>query len=167
MKRAILSETFLHPGEFHFAAAPAGIGTLLGSCVAITMWHPVRRVGGMCHIMLPGRNRPVGSSLDPRYADEAVELFAVEAWRRKISPSGFRVKLFGGGRMFGKERATIIDVGRRNVDAADRALDRHGFVVTHEHVGGTAHRRLHFDLLTGDVWLAVANRQPEFIKGVA
>ena len=167
MKRVILSETFLHPGDFLFSAAPARIGTLLGSCVAITMWHPARRVGGMCHIMLPGRNRQVGSTLDPRYADEAVERFAVEAWRRKISLSGFRVKLFGGGRMYGKERANFPDVGRRNVVAADRALGRIGFVATHEHVGGTAHRRLHFDLLTGDVWLAVSNRQPEFIKSVA
>jgi chemotaxis protein CheD len=35
------------------------IRTVLGSCVSITLWHPVKRVGGMCHFLLPTRGVPV------------------------------------------------------------------------------------------------------------
>src|SRR5439155_18563598 len=42
-------EIFLQPGEWYFGDADTRIRTLLGSCVAITMWHPRRCLGGMCH----------------------------------------------------------------------------------------------------------------------
>lgn len=48
----------LQPGEFHFGGANTRIQTLLGSCVAITLWHPIRRIGGMCHYMLPAYLHP-------------------------------------------------------------------------------------------------------------
>ena len=47
------NDVFLLPGEFHFGDQDDRIITLLGSCVAITLWHPEKRIGGMCHYMLP------------------------------------------------------------------------------------------------------------------
>ena len=149
------SEIFLHPGEFHFGAAPGRIGTLLGSCVSITLWHPRHHVGGMCHVLLPCRQRSRTMALDGRYADEAVELFAHELRRRRIPPASCQVKLFGGGNMFTSPGPAGSQVGRRNIDAARRVLANHGFTVLAEHVGGTSHRRLFFDLASGHVWLAV------------
>jgi chemotaxis protein CheD len=148
-------EIFLHPGEFCFGPAPGRIGTLLGSCVAVTVWHPQRHFGGMCHILLPGRLRPPGSLPDCRYADEAIERFAYELRARRVEPCSCQVKLFGGGNMFAGTRADGMDVGRRNVDATRAALDAYDFRIMIEHVGGTARRRLFIDLMTGHVWLAV------------
>ena len=51
-----VTEVFLQPGEFHFGHARTRIKTILGSCVAITMWHPILRIGGMCHYLLPARD---------------------------------------------------------------------------------------------------------------
>jgi chemotaxis protein CheD len=48
-------ELFLHPGEYAFGDAQTRIRTLLGSCVAITFWHPVLKTGAMCHYLLPAR----------------------------------------------------------------------------------------------------------------
>lgn len=148
------SKVFLHPGEFHFGAAPEQVGTLLGSCVAITVWHPFHHVGGMCHILLPERKRPDGAPLDGRYANEAVELFAKELKTRLIQPGSCQVKLFGGGNMFAGTKASRLDIGQRNIEAARQALARYGFMVMVEHVGGDIHRRLFLDLQSGDVWLA-------------
>jgi chemotaxis protein CheD len=64
---------FLHPGEFYFGGGPTRIATLLGSCVSITVWHPRLLVGGMCHYMLPNRQRPPQAALCGRYGDEAME----------------------------------------------------------------------------------------------
>lgn len=158
-------EIFLHPGEFHFGAAPARIGTLLGSCVSITLWQPRHRVGGMCHILLPCRQRSAIMALDGRYADEAVELFVHELRRHRIAPVSCQVKLFGGGNMFASPGPAGSQVGRRNIDAARQVLAHHGFTVLAEHVGGTSHRRLFFDLASGHVWLAIPE-QPDGRPGV-
>lgn len=148
------NEIFLHPGEFHFGKAPRRIGTLLGSCVAVTVWHPSHHFGGMCHILLPSRRRPPATPPDGRYADEAVEMFCNELNRRQVEAAACQVKLFGGGNMFSAKPAASLDVGRRNIEATRIALCAHGFSVLSEHVGGTAHRRLYFDLSSGHVWLA-------------
>lgn len=148
-------EVFLHPGEFFFGTAPRRVGTLLGSCIAITVWHPVHRAGGMCHILLPGRRRPHGSAPDGRYADEAVELFILELRRRRLSSESCHVKLFGGGNMFAGLHGGGMKVGDRNIEATRLALANHGFTPLVEHVGGTTRRRLLFDLADGHVWLAL------------
>lgn len=51
-------DIFLQPGEWYFGEGNTRVRTTLGSCVAIVLWHPVRRIGGMCHYMLPSRGRP-------------------------------------------------------------------------------------------------------------
>jgi len=157
-------ETFLHPGEFHFCSAPGRIGTLLGSCVAVTVWHPTRHFGGMCHILLPARLRPASAPPDGRFADEAVEMFGHELKSRHVGPADCQVKLFGGGNMFSGTRAANLDIGRRNIEATRHALRDHGFSVLTEHVGGTAHRRLYFDLASGHVWLSLPERPATKIK---
>jgi len=148
-------EVFLHPGEFHFTSAPTRIGTLLGSCVAVTVWHPQHHFGGMCHIQLPGRERPPGSLPDCRYADEAVERFVYELRSRRVAPPCCQVKLLGGGKMFAGSSAGNMEVGRRNIEATRVALATRGFKVMREHVGGSNRRRLTLDLASGHVWLAL------------
>lgn len=146
---------FLHPGEFHFTQSPAHIGTLLGSCVAVTVWHPPRKLGGMCHILLPRRERrPMGSPPDTRFADEAIERFTHELRARRIAPTDCQVKVFGGGTMFAGTLTGRMDIGNRNIEATRIALKAHGYAVSVEDVGGRHRRRLYLDLATGHVWMA-------------
>jgi len=51
-------EIVLHPGDWWFGGGDTRARTVLGSCIAITLWHPQLRVGGMCHYMLPQRVAP-------------------------------------------------------------------------------------------------------------
>ena len=150
-----LTETFLHPGELHFGHAPGRIGTLLGSCVSVSVWHPETHFGGLSHIILPGRKRGPGEPLNGRYADEAIAIFALELKRRNISPGKCQVKLFGGGNMFSEQPLGKNNIGHRNIEATRLALSHHGFVPISEHVGGTQRRRLFLDLANGHVWLAI------------
>lgn len=153
-------DIFLHPGEFHFGSAPGRIGTLLGSCIAVTVWHPLLHCGGMSHILLPGRQRPAGSLPDGRYADEAVELFAYQMKSRRLSPGTFQVRVFGGGDMFSGRLAASLDVGQRNIEATRVALAQHGFTILSEHVGGKQRRRLFLDLSSGHAWVVMPQDAP-------
>jgi chemotaxis protein CheD len=157
MSQAILQatkpvEVYLLPGDFHFGGNNTRISTVLGSCVSIAAWHPLLRIGGMSHSMLPNRGRKGSSGLDGHYADEAIELFLREIGKRNTRPVEYQVKLFGGGNMFRQPLAErAFNVAGSNVEAARILLKAGGFNIHAEHVGGSGHRSIIFDLCDGDV----------------
>lgn len=149
----------LLPGDFHFCQAPALLVTLLGSCVTITLWHPRRHLGGMCHILLPGYDpqlppqsvagRPLATG---RYAEAAFALFDAAMARYGTQPTEYLAGLYGGGNMFPAMKS-FNPLGQRNIVAARDFLQRRRIPVVDEHTGGTGRRKLSFDLETGAVEL--------------
>jgi len=147
-------DIFLQPGDFYFGDSDTRIRTILGSCVAITLWHPILRIGGMCHYMLPKNNRrQPHAHLDGRYADEAVQLFLKEIKKSRTHPRDFEVKMFGGGNQFPSQNVGELTVSDKNIELGRRLLSEHGFSVRCEHMGGVGHRNVMFDLWSGDVWV--------------
>lgn len=147
-------EIFLQPGELYFGDRTTRIRTLLGSCVSLVLWHPQQCIGGMCHYMLPSRQRPPGAALDGRYGDEALELLLRDIQASGNRPEDFRLRVFGGGNMFpALARSRRPHVGRQNVEAAKRMIQQHGLTCHAAHVGGIGHRNLIFDIWSGQVAL--------------
>lgn len=160
-------EIFLQPGDFHFGDVNTRIRTILGSCVSITMWHPVRLIGGMCHFQLPARAKRAVTAPDGHYADEAMEMFLKEIRAAKTHPAEYRVKVFGGGNMFPKIRDEIarkpgkagnskhfdMDVAGKNVLVARALITSNGFRIEAEDLGGDGHRQLIFDIWSGHAWV--------------
>lgn len=151
-------EIFLQPGEIWFGDEHTRIRTLLGSCVAITLWHPGRKIGGMCHFMLPNRGACRGKpSLNGRYGDEALQMLLNEIRSQHGDPTAFEAKLFGGGYMFSGPHASVDDapaeVQKRNIDAGRALLAQHGIRLKAHHLGGDGHRQVIFDVWSGYVWM--------------
>lgn len=144
----------LRPGDFHFGGGHTRISTLLGSCISITLWHPRKRIGGMCHYMMTARNRPPDAALDGRYAGEAYELFLRHVKAAGTRPSEYQAKLFGGANMFTGSAGGRMEIGARNIDYGRQLLAADHVALIAEHVAGSGRRKLHFDLWSGDVWLA-------------
>ena len=145
----------LQPGESCFGEAGTRIRTLLGSCIAITMWHPEHRIGGMTHCLLHGRKvvHRVGEP-DCRFVDESMLWLLREAVRLETDPAKYEFKLFGGSDMFRRLGLGNRDhVGRRNADAARLLLESLGLTITAHDVGGSVYRSLIFDIATGAVWV--------------
>jgi chemotaxis protein CheD len=166
-------EIFLQPGDFYFGDANTRIRTLLGSCVSITMWHPTRLIGGMCHYLLPSRPKGADSALDGRYAEEAMKMFMGEIRATKTHPVEYCVKVFGGGNMFLKAEKEVLgisgisstgkkfsmDVAGRNVLAARSLVTSHGFKIDAEDLGGDGHRQVIFDIWNGHAWVRKPSMQ--------
>jgi chemotaxis protein CheD len=147
-------DIFLRPGELYFGDQDTRIRTVLGSCVAITLWNPLRRIGGMCHFMLPTRGTKHGQHLDGRYGDEAMHLLLKEIKRARSAPGEYEAKVFGGGNMFpGTRHHSMLHVGRRNIETGLRCLQHHKFRIKARHLAGHGHRNIVFDLWSGDVWV--------------
>ena len=148
-------DIFLGPGDFYFGDRETRIRTLLGSCVAITLWHPEEMIGGMCHFVVPTRPVPAPDApLDGRYADEAIAMFLHEVAAAGTRPQNYEVKMFGGGKQFAAGHpAAGMAVSDRNVQEGKLLLERHNLSLSAMHLGGHGHRQVMLDLWSGVVWL--------------
>jgi len=148
-------EVYLRPGDFCFGEGKLRITTLLGSCISIILWHPLLTHGGMCHYMIPRRNQPRGNApLDGKYGDEAMGLFMLELKKRRTTPAQYQVHIYGGGNMFDDSAAQGVNVGQQNIEAAHRMLDVYGFTLAYDHLGDFGHRKVEFDVWSGEVTLS-------------
>lgn len=147
---------FVNLGEVYFGQGDVQIETLLGSCVAITFWHPGRHLGGLCHFLLPARRLQRAAQTpdepDGRYGDEALVRLLSEVRKHETRVEDYTVKVFGGGNVLGlpaaKER-----IGQANVDCALEMLQRQHIPITASDIAGDGYRYLRFDLNSGDVWV--------------
>lgn len=150
-----LKKILLHPGDFAFVEPDVHIHTLLGSCISITLWHPQRHIGGMCHFMLPERPscHAENIGLDGRYGNEAMMLFEREASKHRTQLSEYQAKIFGGGNMVVGGEDINDSIGAKNTEKAMQMLMGLGIQVLVAHVGEFGHRRIFFDVGSGDVWV--------------
>jgi len=146
------SSIFLLPGEFYFGNDYASIKTLLGSCVAITMWNARLKIGGMCHFKLPSRPSHFSIVLDGSYGEEAIQLFLDNMKHYMLRPEDMRVGVYGAGNMF-KEiiKNDFKSVSAQNITLVHTLLPELGFTIHNESLGGNVSRRIALDLVTGDV----------------
>lgn len=127
---------------------------MLGSCVSITLWHPRLHVGAMSHFLLATRAGDVTAELDGRYAAEATSLMLLALARYGVVPRECQAKLFGGGNMFPHHTRQGVEssVGYKNGLAARLLMQERGIPIASESLFGNGHRRIVFEVDTGDVW---------------
>ena len=124
-------DIYLFPGDIYWGDSQTRIITILGSCVSITLWHPQRREGGMCHFLLPSRNGLRTETLSGRYGEEE--------------------KSLGG----------LKTIGTTNVERARIMLEKSGISVQAIDAGGALYRKIVFQLWNGNVWVrSQKNSQP-------
>jgi chemotaxis protein CheD len=163
-------ELYLRGGDFHFSGDPVRLRTLLGTCVAITMWHPAKRLGGMCHYLLPtrGSTPSVQTAAPGLYADEVLDLFDAAVARFNTAAVDYQVKLLGGGNMFpgrattgpctgsvcsNEQRARCALIGCQNIAAGLRLLAEHGYRIAAQEAGGHGSRDIYFEPGSGELWV--------------
>jgi chemotaxis protein CheD len=146
-------EVYLQPGEYFWGDEINRIKTLLGSCVAICVWHPVRKLGGMSHCLLPTRGKDRALELSGRYVDETFDIFFTEMNRHATLRKDYQVKIFGGGNMFELADKSGISVGEKNLRMMREIMGRESMQIAAQHVGGKGHRNVIFELWSGACWV--------------
>lgn len=144
-------ELVLMPGQMYFGGRAASIRTLLGSCLSITLWHPGRRIGGMCHFLLPSRTRKPGDPLDGRYGDEAMEAMMAMLSLTQTQPSEYLAHLYGGADTMPEGGGLRFNVGERNIEQGWKLVDQYGFQLEGIDVGEDVPRTVTLDLASGTV----------------
>ena len=141
----------LLPGQWHVGRHVAQMRTLLGSCVAIVLWHPQRRLGAMCHYLLPSRRRTPDMALEGRFGDEAMALMAGALQRHNIPAHEVEAHLYGGADTLPDSVRTNLNVGERNIEAGWSLIEQHGYTLQAVDVGDSIPRTVALCLRSGQV----------------
>ncbi|MDO8690644.1 MAG: chemotaxis protein CheD [Dehalococcoidia bacterium] len=72
----------------------------LGSCVGVSVYDPVAKVGGLAHVMLPSSREVSLQKLSYRFADVAVPALLEQVQKLGAIRKRLICKIAGGARMF-------------------------------------------------------------------
>lgn len=150
-------------GELEVSADPEGVLVTyaLGSCIAVIVHDPLRRIGGMIHYVLPH------SSTNPRqalkqpamFADTGVPLLFRSMYARACRKADLSVKLVGGANL--QDESGRFDIGRRNYLFLRGMLRKVGVSVVAEDVGGSTSRTVRLNVATGIATVRRSDRAQE------
>ena len=148
----------IHPGEW-IVNDDRPIATLLGSCVAVALFDPVLRCGGLNHFMLPIRTRLTDGEYDSLLrGDYAMEVLVNAMLGRGARKPRLLAKAFGGGNVVVGLRTSI---GEGNVEFTRTWLEREGIALVASDFGGSWARKVVFDPRTGEAFCRrIGSSQP-------
>lgn len=150
---------YLKPAELCVTDQPTVVRTVLGSCLAITMFSPRLKISAICHALLPEPDQQDAEQpkfLDRnKYVNSVIPEMIAKMRNYGISANEIEVKIFGGADMLSsqEERIKNQSVGRLNMTKALHILEAEGLRVRVSDVGGTFGRKIFFYTHTGEVLL--------------
>lgn len=141
------ADIYLPPGLLYATTTPGAVTTVLGSCVAVCLFDPALRAGGINHYLLPFWN---GDGLaSPKYANIAIPKLLEKMLELGCRRQNLRAKLFGGGAVF-RQIGGLFGVGERNIQFAEQYLAEVGIPVVARDVGEGFTRKVIFRVHTGE-----------------
>lgn len=132
---------------------PDSITTLgLGSCVGIALYDPIKKVGGLAHIMLPDSTKIRNNENKAKFADTGIE----ELIRQMEAAGAMRLrivaKIAGGAQMFAfNSQSDMVRIGLRNIEASKSKLKELGISLLSEDTGENYGRTIEFYTETGEL----------------
>lgn len=121
----------------------------LGSCLGITIYDPVKKIGGLLHLMLPDSkiDAAKAASVPFMFVDTGVPRLFHAAYNLGADRSRLDVKVAGGAQLL--DQQGIFNIGIRNFDALGKLLVQNGLKLHATDVGGLSSRTVRLDLTTG------------------
>lgn len=146
----IQQKVFLYPANVYVAVHPVCIATLLGTCIAVCLWDPKTKIGGMNHYLLPLWNG-VGLA-SPKYGNIAIEKLVRQLEDKGVERKNIVAKVFGG-RANADSGSVAYNIGLRNAKIARELLTDLHIPILAENTGGDHGMNIRFDTATGIVML--------------
>jgi len=156
MKNNIPEDIVVGTAQAKVTQAPTRLKALgVGSCIVITLYDPVLKVGAMAHTMLPDSTKSGPVSNPFKFADSAID-----AVIRKMESLGSRkqdmkAKIVGGANMFPSLGHESLQTGEENAAAVKEKLRKEGIPLTGEVVGGSVGRSVEFNTASGIVTVRI------------
>jgi len=152
----ISAKVYLKIGEYYITKVPTVISTVLGSCVGVCLFEKKERIGGLNHILLPGRPDLNYFNDSARYGINAMELLINGIIKLGGKKENIIAKAFGGACVtssFSYENGP----GQKNVEFVIRFLKDEDIKLVCHDLGGYDIRKIFLHSNTGDVFLKRLN----------
>jgi chemotaxis protein CheD len=133
----------------------------LGSCIAVIVYDPVQRVGGMIHYMLPMSETSPEKAKDrpAMFADTGIPLLFHTMYQLGCRKTNLIVKAAGGGALFDDHGHFAI--GQRNYTILRKMFWKAGVMIAAEDVGGSKSRTVRLYIETGRCTITSAGQESE------
>lgn len=135
----------------------------LGSCIGVSFYDPMIKLGALLHIMLPEKSGAKDGNVF-KFADTGIR----ETLRKLTAFGGAKsrmvCKIAGGAKMFEmKGSGGLGNIGERNSQNVKRILMAEGLRVTSEDVGANYARTMLLDVATGNVYVRSAGKPEKML----
>lgn len=141
--------------DLKICKAPNTITTLgLGSCIGLTLYDPVAKVGGMVHYMLPDSTQVRNNGNIAKFADTGIDELLKRVLVAGASKQRLVAKIAGGARMFEVSGLSEVgNIGARNAEAAKTILKQKGIRLVAEDTGLNYGRTVELNCDTGEFYI--------------
>lgn len=128
----------------------------LGSCIAVIIYDPTVKVGGMLHYMLPesGIDPEKAKRVPAMFADTGIPLLFKQSYQFGATKKNLLVKVVGGSQIM--DENGVFKIGKRNYLALRNIFWKNNVMIVAEHVGGSVNRTVRLEIDTGRVLLKVS-----------
>ncbi|MCI8635685.1 MAG: chemotaxis protein CheD [Eubacterium sp.] len=141
--------------DLNICKSPDIITTLgLGSCIGLTLYDPVTKIGGMVHYMLPDSTQMRNNSNIAKFADTGIDELLKQVLRAGANRTRLVAKIAGGAKMFSVSGSSnVSNIGERNALAAKAKLRQLRIRLIAEDTGLNYGRTVELHCETGDFYI--------------
>lgn len=123
----------------------------LGSCIGLTLFDPVTKVGGLVHYMLPDSTKLKNNGNIAKFGDTGIRELLTRVTAQGGDPRRLVAKIAGGACMFEMSKSSAMgNVGLRNAEAAKTILRQLRIPLVAEDTGLNYGRTVELNCETGE-----------------
>lgn len=151
--------------DLKIAKAPDSLTTLgLGSCIGLTFFDPVLKVGGMVHYMLPDSTKLKNNSNIAKFGDTGIKELYRLMLAEGAQPRRMVAKIAGGAKMFEVSGLSEVgNVGERNTQEAKLMLKELKIPLIAEDTGLNYGRTVELNCETGEFLIKAVGKTVKVI----
>jgi len=131
----------------------------IGSCIVITAYDKINKVGAMAHIMLPEKSPENKDSQKTRYAFNAIDELMNILTKFGAEESNVESCIVGGANILQSEN----DIGQDNISSVEKILREKQILVTARSLGGIERRSITLDVRTGLLMCSIGDESENIL----
>ena len=145
--------------------APDTLTTLgLGSCIGLTLYDPVSKIGGLVHYMLPDSTKLKNNTNIAKFGDTGIRELLKQVLASGANQRRLVAKIAGGACMFEMSGLSSLgNVGARNAEAAKEILKELKIPLVAEDTGLNYGRTVELKCETGEYVIKAVGKQIKVI----
>lgn len=123
----------------------------LGSCIGVTVYDPMVKVGGLLHFMLPDSSLDLNKAekTPAMFADTGIPLLFKSCYRLGAEKRRMIVKIAGGSNIL--DNSNYFRIGQKNITALRKIFWKNNVLIDGEDTGEHHNRTVHLNISTGKV----------------